>query len=149
MSTRIGNIGFSTTTSPETGSTMPTELALSGATSVTPFDGEVRVQLSDTSPNLAPPRTGTIQSLPAAPPLVYPLFVVIQQDGPDTWSAQSDDLGRVGCGASDFEAMDDLRSQVAELFVMLQGLKDELGPQPMEHLRLLEKLSGGPIAADS
>lgn len=84
----------------------------------------------------------TIQYLGPETYLLHPLYVSVQQETSDTWLALSDDLGLAGSGSTDDEAVDDLRSQIAELLVMLRELRGELGPDLMGQLGFLERLQG-------
>lgn len=60
----------------------------------------------------------------------------------EQWFAISHDLGLVGRGESDLEAVDDLRAQIAELFDSLIEMKESLGPHLLNQLKFLERLGG-------
>jgi len=83
----------------------------------------------------------TIQSLGDAV-LVHPLYVRLEQHAAGRWYAVSADLGLVGEGEGDLEALDDLRDQVSELLGSLRELRDTLGPHLARQLAFLEKLAG-------
>jgi hypothetical protein len=73
--------------------------------------------------------------------LIHPLYLRLEQMG-ELWMAISDDLALVGQGESPSDAIDDVRSQVAELFDWLRENKDDLGPHPQGQLAFLERLAG-------
>ena len=83
----------------------------------------------------------TIQSLGDAV-LVHPLYVRLEQHTAGCWYAISADLGLVGEGEEDLEALDDLRDQLSELLGSLRDLRQTLGPHLARQLAFLEKLVG-------
>lgn len=87
------------------------------------------------------PEMATLQDLGNGLTLVHPLFVRLEQH-PEIWYTISTDLGLIGEGESDLDAIEDLRSQVAELFETLLEMRDALGPQPRAQLAFLERLAG-------
>ncbi|MEP7308199.1 MAG: hypothetical protein ABJA98_22065 [Acidobacteriota bacterium] len=88
-----------------------------------------------------PVQLATIQNLGNGHVLVHPLYVSIDQSG-DEWFAMSHDLGLVGRGESDLDAIDDLRASIRELWESLTEMRDNLGPLLRDQLRFLERLSG-------
>ncbi len=72
---------------------------------------------------------------------IHPLFVVLDQIDSD-FTATSVDLALTGRGTSSFEAVDDLRDQLAELYESLTELRDRLGPYLQRQLAFLDKLAG-------
>ena len=83
----------------------------------------------------------TIQSLGDVA-LVHPLYVRLEQHAAGCWYAISADLGLVGEGEADLDALDDLRDQISELFGSLRELRETLGPHLVRQLAFLEKLAG-------
>jgi hypothetical protein len=83
----------------------------------------------------------TLQNLGSGRTFVHPLYVLVEQL-PDEWLATSTDLALVGRGDSDFEALNDLREHVAELFESLVEMRDTLGPDLLQQLAFLERLAG-------
>jgi hypothetical protein len=83
----------------------------------------------------------TIQNLAHGHVFVHPLYVTVEQNT-DEWFASSGDLALVGRGESDFEAVDDLRAKIAELYDSLLEMRDSLGPLLRDQLTFLERLSG-------
>jgi hypothetical protein len=82
-----------------------------------------------------------IQDLGTSRSFVYPLYVSVEQNG-DEWLALSHDLGLVGAGESEIEAIDELRSQIGELFDALVEMRADLGPLLRNQLAFLERLAG-------
>lgn len=82
-----------------------------------------------------------LQDLGTGRSFVHPLYVSLEQNG-DEWLALSPDLGLVGGGESDLDALDDLRSQIGELFDSLAEMRAELGPALRNQLAFLERLAG-------
>lgn len=82
-----------------------------------------------------------MQDLGAGRSFVHPLYVAVEQNG-EEWLALSADLGLVGVGESELDALDDLRSTIAELFDSLVEMRAELGPALRSQLAFLERLSG-------
>jgi hypothetical protein len=82
----------------------------------------------------------TLQDLRGGRVLIHPLYVRIDpvEDG---FTATSQDLSLVGRGESDLDALDDLRSQIAELFSDLESMRETLGPLPLDQLLFLERLA--------
>jgi hypothetical protein len=106
--------------------------------------GEETSPLTDAAPTAtqaASSQTVTLQALGGATVLLHPLFVRLEQLGLE-WFATSFDLALVGRGETDFEAIDDLRSQVGELFESLSVMRDEIGPHLLTQLAFLERLAG-------
>lgn len=64
--------------------------------------------------------------------LSSPIFAVIEESPNGDYTAVSHDLELGGLGHSDFEALDDLRAQIAELYDALQEMSGDLPG----HLRL-------------
>lgn len=71
---------------------------------------------------------------------ISPLYVTVERLGGE-WSAQSTDLGLIGGGESEFEALDDLRSQIGELYAALHEMKDSLAPMLQAQLAFLDRLA--------
>lgn len=83
----------------------------------------------------------TIQNLGRGHVLVHPLYISVEQSG-DEWFASSLDLALVGRGESDFDAVDDLRDLIRELYESLSEMRDSLGPVLVDQLAFLDRLSG-------
>jgi|SRR5205807_6917555 len=86
-------------------------------------------------------RLMTLQNLGNGRTLIYPLYVIADQDGESAFVA-SPDLALVGRGDSEWDAVDDLREQVAELFDSLIEMRETLGPHLRRQLEFLERLAG-------
>lgn len=69
------------------------------------------------------------------------MYVVVDSMG-DEFHAVAADLAMVGRGESEFDALDDLRVQVAELYHSLSEMKDRLGPHLRSQLAFLDRLAG-------
>ena len=85
--------------------------------------------------------TSTIQRLGGGMVLVHPLFVRTEQIG-GQWSATSLDLALVAAGDTEFEALEELRETVLELYQSLEEMRDTLGPHLLEELTFLDRLAG-------
>lgn len=72
---------------------------------------------------------------------IHPLYVFIDRLD-DECLATSNDLALIGRGTAEFEAMDDLREQVAELYESLDELRDDLGAHLTNQLAFLDRLAG-------
>lgn len=83
----------------------------------------------------------TLQHLGGDHVLVYPLFVRVEHVSGE-FVAISQDLAITGCGETELDALDDLRSGVSELFAFLQETRAQLSPYLLAQLRFLERLAG-------
>jgi hypothetical protein len=88
-----------------------------------------------------PSSVATIQDLGNGLVFVNPLYISVEI-AQDECLATSRDLALVGRGDSDFEAVDDLRELVAELFESLLEMRATLGPHLQRQLAFLERLAG-------
>lgn len=82
----------------------------------------------------------TIQNLGGGIVLVKPLYVRVDFNGSE-FLVSSADLSLVGRGESEFEAVDDLRDQIRELFASLREMRETLGPYLVAQLQFLEALA--------
>lgn len=82
-----------------------------------------------------------LQDLGAGRCFIHPMYVVVDSMG-DEFHAVAADLAMVGRGESEFDALDDLRVQVAELYDSLSEMKDRLGPHLRSQLAFLDRLAG-------
>lgn len=83
--------------------------------------------------------TVTLQQVGSALVLVHPLYVQVEQIG-GTWFATSKDLVLVGRGETEFDALDELRAMIYELWESLVEMRDALGPHLAAQLHFLERL---------
>jgi hypothetical protein len=72
--------------------------------------------------------------------LKRPLHVVVDESPTGSFLAASYDLELAGQGDTEFDALDDLRSQVLELFLALRDMKDRLPDHLRARLAFLETL---------
>ena len=93
-------------------------------------------QLSSRSVHIVP-----LQDLGDGRCFIHPLYVAIDVVG-DDYRATSNDLALIGTGDTEFEAVDDLREQVAELYESLAELRPDLGPHLANQLAFLDRLAG-------
>jgi hypothetical protein len=74
--------------------------------------------------------------------LDQPLFIVIESDGSEV-SAKAPEFESTGFGATEVEAITDLKAFLGELYLDLMNSPDEtLGRLPLSWKRILEKLVG-------
>lgn len=110
----------------------------------------LRASESDTLAPVAPIATSSaarpgqifpLQDLGNGCCFVHPMYVMVDSMG-DEFHAVAADLAMVGRGETEFDALDDLRAQVAELFESLSEMKEALGPHLRMQLAFLERLAG-------
>ena len=71
-----------------------------------------------------------------------PLHAVVEESATGTFTAASYDLELIGEGESEFDALEDLRTQILELFLALREMKENLPPHLGRRLAFLESLAG-------
>lgn len=141
----ITRIGFQATPSDDTAATAAPQNLLRSTvdeTSLMPGEGVFGWSSQPNESIASATRVMTVQDLGRGLVLVHPLFVSVEQTQ-DECFAVSADLGLIGRGESELDALDDVRDQVGELFESLLELEAALGPDLKAQLAFLRRLATG------